>query len=280
MLTQLNDALERLTGRRLSKRPDPHHRFFQRLHQLHLWTDEGRRLTAVDDLFAQFVCARMHHARAQFFQDLWVLFELGEKRDGFFVEFGASDAELLSNSWLLEHHYGWSGILAEPNPVNHDSLRTSRRARLDTRCVYAATGLQLEFHATDNAVLSTLAEYSAGDFHAQARTARRSITVETVSLDDLLDEHDAPPVVDYLSVDTEGSEAAILAAYSFRRHVRCISVEHNFTPARETIDRFLRSKGYRQRFPYASEADSWYVHERDLANSLHARTRVREAPGP
>jgi hypothetical protein len=41
-------------------------------------------------------------------------------------------------------------------------------------------------------------------------------------------------------------------------------VEHNFTPARETIDQLLCAKGYVHRFPYASEADSWYVHERDL----------------
>jgi hypothetical protein len=133
--------------------------------------------------------------------------------------------------------------------------------------VYAASGAQLEFHATDNPVLSTLAQFSEADFHATTRQARRSITVETVSLDDLLDEHEAPPIIDYLSVDTEGSEYDILAAYSFRRRCRCISVEHNFTPAREAIDRLLRGKGYVQRFPYASQADSWYVHERDLAGT-------------
>jgi FkbM family methyltransferase len=263
MLTQLNLTLERFTGRRLSKWQDPRERFFKRLHDLHVMTDEETRRASLDDRFAKFVCARMHDARAQFFQDLWVLFELGENRGGYFVEFGASDAELLSNTWLLEHH-GWTGILAEPNPVSHPSLR-SRNAILDTRCVYAETGARMEFHATDNPVLSTLAQFTDSDFHAATRQARRSITVETVSLDDLLDEHDAPSTIDYLSVDTEGSEYDILAAYSFRRHVRCISVEHNFTPAREAIDAFLRGKGYVQRFRFASQADSWYMHERDLA---------------
>jgi FkbM family methyltransferase len=209
----------------------------------------------------------MRDARAQFFQDLWVLFELGDKRGGYFVEFGASDAESLSNSWLLEQHHAWRGVLAEPNPVNHSSLMASRRAELDTRCVYASTGLTMEFHATDDPVLSTLAQFSDRDFHASARTARQSIAVETVSLDDLLDDHRAPSTIDYLSVDTEGSEYDILAAYSFKRHVRCISVEHNFTSARESIDALLRSKGYVHRFPYASRADSWYVHRRDLTRA-------------
>jgi FkbM family methyltransferase len=263
MLTQLNLALERLTGRRLSRWQEPNARFFNRLHQLHPPTGVPSDHSPLDDAFARFVCAGMRESRAQFFQDLWVLFELDEKREGYFVEFGASDAELLSNTWLLEQQHGWTGILAEPNPVTHASLR-ERAAVLDTRCVYAMTGAQMEFHATDNSVLSTLAQFSESDFHASTRQARRSITVETVSLDDLLDEHDAPSVIDYLSIDTEGSEYDILAAYSFRRRFRCITVEHNFTPARETIDRLLRSKGYVQRFAYASESDNWYVHEKDL----------------
>jgi FkbM family methyltransferase len=264
MLTQLNLALERLTGRRLSKWHDPRERFFTRLLELPRGADEALRRASLDDRFAQFVCTRMNDARAQVFQDLWVLFELEEQRGGYFVEFGASDAEHLSNTWLLEQRYGWTGILAEPNPVNHASLRT-RRAVLDTRCVYVTSGAELEFHATDDPVLSTLAQFSDADFHATTRRARHSITVQTVSLDDLLDEHQAPPTVDFLSIDTEGSEYDILSAYSFRRHIRCMSVEHNFTPARETIDRLLRSKGYVQRFRYASNADSWYIHERDLA---------------
>ena len=264
MLTQLNLALERLTGRRLSKWQDPHERFFKRLHELHLWSDDQEAHAPLDDRFARFVCTHLRDARAQFFQDLWVLFELEEQRGGYFVEFGASDGQALSNTWLLEQQHGWTGILAEPNPVNHPSLHT-RHATLDTRCVYAASGATMEFHATDNPVLSTLAQFSDADFHASTRRARQSIMVETVSLDDLLDQHDAPPVIDYLSVDTEGSEYDILAAYSFRRHVRCLSVEHNFTPARQTIDRLLRGKGYVQRFPYASQADSWYVHQRDVA---------------
>ena len=266
MLTHLNVALERLTGRRLLKWQDPRERFFKRLHQLRLHTDVESDHSQLDDEFARLVCARMNDSRAQFFQDLWVLFELGEKRGGYFVEFGASDGQLLSNTWLLEQQHDWTGILAEPNPVNHPTLEP-RRAVLDTRCVYASTGAHMEFHATDNSVLSTLAQFSDSDFHAATRQARRSITVETVSLDDLLDQHHAPSIIDYLSIDTEGSEYDILAAYSFRRRFRCISVEHNFTPARATIDRLLRAKGYVQRFPYASQADSWYVHQEDITRN-------------
>jgi hypothetical protein len=63
---------------------------------------------------------------------------------------------------------------------------------------------------------------------------------------------------------------SLRAAHSFRRRFRCISVAHNFTPARETIDRRLRAKGYVQRLPYASQADSWYVHQQDVTRGYAA----------
>ena len=45
-------------------------------------------------------------AHSQIRQDLFVLNQLHEKRDGYFVEFGASDGQTLSNTWLLEKRFG------------------------------------------------------------------------------------------------------------------------------------------------------------------------------
>jgi len=59
------------------------------------------------------------------------------------------------------------------------------------------------------------------------------LQVETVSLNDLLLSQAAPPRIDYISIDTEGSELAILEAFDFARwDVRLFTIEHNLTMRR------------------------------------------------
>ncbi len=211
---------------------------------------------------AIFACARDHagHAYSQILQDLFVLYETKFKRNGFFVEFGAGDGIFLSNSYLLSRDYGWEGILAEPARVHHAALRASRACRIDTRCVWTRSGENLPFNETDFAELSTLEQFSAVDLHAQSRASGRRYPVETVSLHDLLVTHQAPRDIDYLSIDTEGSELDILTAFdwnSFRFGI--ITVEHNFTGAQAKLYELLTAKGYARKFEHISSGDDWYV---------------------
>jgi FkbM family methyltransferase len=69
------------------------------------------------------------------------------------------------------------------------------------------------------------------------------IEVTTLSLMDLLDQQGAPAVIDYLSIDTQGSELAILEGIDWSRYqFRCITVEHNFTEQRQGIQQLLEAQ--------------------------------------
>ncbi|SRR5579871_45991 len=199
------------------------------------------------------------HANADQHQDLWVVHESAGKRGGFFVEFGATDGIAGSNTLLLERQFGWSGILAEPNPVWHAALARNRTARIDHRCVFKSTGERVRFAATRYPALATIAEYAASDGHANARAEHDILQIETVSLNDLLLRHEAPRSIDYISVDTEGSELSILEAFDFGRwDVRLFSIEHNMTEQEQAIDRLMRRHGYERRFAGYAAIDSWY----------------------
>lgn len=200
-------------------------------------------------------------AQSQLGQILFVLMELGFRTDGFFVEFGATNGIELSNTYVLEKQYGWQGIVAEPAHRWYSDLRRSRSCTIDTRCVWANSGERLAFSETRIGALSTISRFAASDLHATARQRGvREYQVETVSLNDLLSDHGAPPVIDYLSVDTEGSECAILSAFDFDAYsVRVLTVEHNFMKQREEISQLLKSRGFIHRFPQHSQWDDWYV---------------------
>ena len=127
------------------------------------------------------------------------------------------------------------------------------------------SGQELQFKETDTQLgLSGLKDYfDDGECHTRRRlnSAGREYTVITVSLNDLLDQHQAPPVIDYISVDTEGSELAILKGFDFsRRRVKLWTIEHNyFDPARQAILEIMTNNGYQRILTQRSTIDDWYI---------------------
>lgn len=186
------------------------------------------------------------------------------KRGGFFVEFGATNGIDLSNTHLLETELGWRGILAEPGRRWRAALQANRRASLDFDCVWSVTGEVVTFNETAEGEFSTIAQFDASDLHSHRRESGQRYDVKTVSLGDLLARHHAPKHIDYLSIDTEGSEYDILKAFDFETHrIDIITVEHNFTANRDAIHDLLTRHGYARVLESLSEFDDWYVH-RDM----------------
>lgn len=202
--------------------------------------------------------------QGQVMQDLWALYELDAKRGGYFVDFGATNGTTMSNSLILERNFDWTGIVAEPNPVFHENLARARNCDISHKCVHSVSGSQMEFIMAARPMFSRLEAASDGlDFEEGGIDDR--IAVETVSLNDLLDEHAAPDVIDFMSIDTEGSELDIMSAFDFsKRHVRLFAIEHNHEERRDDILALMTRHGYVRRLPELSKFDDWYIHESDI----------------
>lgn len=199
-------------------------------------------------------------SKSQLRQDLFVLSHLGFKANGFFVEFGATNGVDLSNTHLMEKEFGWNGILAEPARCWHEALQRNRSCSIETSCVWTDSRTTLKFNQVDTAELSTINSYSNSDLHKKSRTEGRIYDVRTISLNDLLEKHNAPKHIDYLSIDTEGSEFEILSHFDFSQYTfEVITCEHNYTPTREKIYSLLTKHGYTRVFEEFSLFDDWYI---------------------
>jgi len=191
------------------------------------------------------------------------------KEGGTFVEVGANDGVLLSNTKMLEEFYGWKGVCIEPNPQLFPKLVANRPlAQCSSKAAYSTSGLKLDFQVgvPDDRVRWDLlsgivSDLKGGDNKAQLEDSKGPLVqVETTTLTELLNEAGMPRFIEYLSLDTEGSELEVLKGIDFDKYAfGRIDVEHNYVePYRTEMKEFLRSKGYL--WFYGLQWDDAYVH--------------------
>jgi FkbM family methyltransferase len=206
-------------------------------------------------------------SKSQLRQDLFVLAILNFKVNGFFVEFGATNGINLSNTYLLEKEFGWTGILAEPAKYWHKDLKKNRTCNIETACVWRDSNSMLKFLEADAAELSTISNFMGSDSHKEMRLHSKAYEVNSISLNDLLEKYNAPNLIDYLSIDTEGCEYEILSNFDFTKYsFNIITCEHNFTPMREKIYNLLSNHGYVRVYQELSKFDDWYINSANLQN--------------
>ena len=203
----------------------------------------------------------MTHYQGQTEQDRWVVEHVYPgKRSGFFVDVGAvhqpSGAD--SNTWVLEKELGWSGILVEPDPVNAALLRRLRKTMLCQVAAYDTDGetVELVMAGSFSGTLPDLGQ----DVWGPVRAGRPTVLVQTRTLATILRQHGAPRIIDFLSLDTEGSELRILRNFPFGDYTfGAVCVEHNFVSRqRQALRDLLTGNGYR--FAGERGVDDCYVH--------------------
>jgi FkbM family methyltransferase len=210
--------------------------------------------------FLEFFATNRSETSSQLSQDLFVIYFTGGKKDGFFLEIGACNGFKLSNSLVLEKH-GWKGIVSEPNPIWHNKL-INRKCIISKKAVFSKSGLKLKFKSVEKyPELSGLEQYLEKDNNYEFRNNANTNEVETISLNDLIEENASENNIDYISIDTEGSEYEILKNFNFKKYnVEIITVEHNFVEKkRDLIFDLITSHNYIRVFTNISRWDDWYI---------------------
>ena len=210
---------------------------------------------------------KIENFQSQIYQDIFASFIVGDKHDKTFLEFGATDGLDISNSYTLESSFNWKGVLSEPSPQWHEALKKNRKnSKIITKCIWKESGKKLDFFMSDFGSLSTIKDFVESDkisipTNTEIRLkSGKTISVETISLNDVIKEYFNSICPSYISIDTEGSEYEILKAFdldNFRPKV--FTIEHNHTENETKIDEHLIANGYVRIFRKLTTFDAWFI---------------------
>ena len=157
---------------------------------------------------------------------------LKKRRNGIFLECGASDGETLSNSLFFELHRNWTGILIEANPIRIKSLIEKNRNAHVVRACLSVTGKPdvVKFASGPGIGGGLKGSIDKDVIVALKRHAHVSVLAELyVQCFPLMSILAALNVyhIDYLSLDVEGGEIEILKTVDWTRlTVDILTVEY------------------------------------------------------
>lgn len=157
--------------------------------------------------------------RSQNGEDRWLEAHFVGKRSGFFVEVGAYDGVNLSNTYHFEQA-GWAGVLVEPDPEMAQRCRDARPRSLTFQCAAAGPDSKGEivFYKVGGGEAYSTTSLDAGHRERLDRLGLqwREVRVAARTLDSILEEASAPQV-DFVSIDVEGGELAVLRGFDIER---------------------------------------------------------------
>jgi FkbM family methyltransferase len=170
---------------------------------------------------------------------------------GVFLEIGADDGVKFSNCKFFEDTYKWRGIAIEAREEAYNKLITNRTCNCicavlsdvieDTKFMAIkgyGVGLSGLINKYDPRHLKRIKE----EIKNTNNKGVSVIDVKTEKLNDILDKYNMTNI-DFLSIDTEGSELAILNTLDFDKYnIDVITIEDNYKDAE--LMKFFISRNY------------------------------------
>jgi len=190
-------------------------------------------------------------------QDQWATVNTGRKRNGIYVDIGAHDGKLISNTHYLDHAMGWIGLCVEANPKSCAMIGNNRTARCIPveAALYHTAGQELSFRdCSVGGGFESLQTHSFGKYGL--------INVKTQTIDTVLQKY--LPIhknIDFMTVDIEGAELDMLKKFPFNTYrIGTLVIGHNGDMiVREKMSEILTANGMVHTEDVS--ADAYYVHK-------------------
>jgi hypothetical protein len=176
------------------------------------------------------------------------------KQNGVYIELGALDGLLYSNTKFFEDSLNWKGILIEPHPNKFELLKQIRPNNFLFNDLVSCYTEPLKFkyfvdiHAAVSGVEDTLTHFHYTEFFDKEHNKflpQNTIYIKPKTLTDIIKSTNITHI-DFLSLDVEGHEYEVLQSWDFSIPIHLILIEIlGVQPDREELCRqILLKNGY------------------------------------
>ena len=183
------------------------------------------------------------------------MFKYLNYRDGYFIELGANDGFTYSNTLALENKKGWRGVLIEPTPHLFwvvAIIEVKRKCLHCCACVpfnYKEKYVNIDYDNMMSVSTSLVNERQIFKKYKQNENVSHNALISQLqfgavakTLTEILELSDAPKHIDFMSLDVENAELAVLSGLNFDKFVvKYILVE---TSDIKGVKEFLQDFGY------------------------------------
>jgi len=222
---------------------------------------DARFKATLSDQYLELYLQSVRYSKAQARQDLIALFLNKFQRGGNYIEIGATDGVVLSNTHLLSRNFGWTGILVEPNLHYFKKLKKNRKTDKLFNCAISnSSGIEVDFFETKYPELSTLSIDYDDAWLNERNIGLKKTKVKTLTLADLINNSGQESPINFLSIDVEGAELEVLSSLNDTKvPILYICVEHSNNESRRTaIADIMSANGYSKLEFGFDYWDDWY----------------------
>jgi FkbM family methyltransferase len=168
-----------------------------------------------------------------------------DKQNGVFLELGAMDGVIYSNTKFFEDTYGWTGVLIEPDTRLYTRMISARPRSKCYNCAVSNKEKTIDMIVDfGNPAVSTVLE-TAAEHHLKVWHSKNSyiVKVQTRTLSSILNDAGITHI-DFFSLDVEGHEYEVLDSMDWSIPVHVILVEVLGENDNDKVRNFLKEKGF------------------------------------
>lgn len=178
-------------------------------------------------------------------EDIIVDAEIGRKRKGFYIDIGAFHPKVFSNSYMF-YKRGWNGVCVEPNPQMKLPFKVVRSRDTFLNCGVSALveNKTLDYFVFDEPATNTFSAKQASNNQRLGRKLIKKISLPVVSIGEILGKYvPKGKHVDFLSIDIEGMDLAILKSIDWKKFKPGVVICEELDKTSSVRD-YMTSKGY------------------------------------